>query len=55
MTKNEYIKSLLTILSLYYQLSENSAADIPVTELEELLETLNASNDPSLCPDQHIA
>ncbi len=55
MTKNEYIKSLLTILSLYYQLSEKSSAEFSVRELEELLETLNASNDPSLCPDQHIA
>ena len=55
MTKSEYTKSLLAILSLYYQLSENSADDLPVRELEELLETLNASNDASLCPDQHIA
>ncbi len=55
MTKSEYIKSLLTVLSQYFQLSENPAGEIPVTELEELLETLNARYDPSLCPDQHIA
>ena len=55
MTKSEYIKSLLTILSPYYQFSENSAKELTVRELEELLETLNAKNDASLCPGQHIA
>ena len=55
MTTKEYVDQFLAISYLYFQLTDKTAADITIDEMEDLLDMINAGNGPTSCPDQHVA
>lgn len=55
MNRQETVNRFLAVSYLYFRLTDKSSEYINEQELEELIEYLNAGNEPVLCPDQHIA
>jgi hypothetical protein len=55
MNRQETINRFLAVSFLYLRLTDKSSEYINTEELEELVEIINADNQPMLCPDQCIA
>jgi hypothetical protein len=55
MNRQETINRFLSVSFLYLRLTDKSSEYINTEELEELVEIINADNQPMLCPDQCIA
>jgi hypothetical protein len=55
MNRQETINRFLAVSFLYFRLTDKSSEYINAEELEELVEIINADNQPMLCPDQCIA
>lgn len=55
MNRQEIINRFLAVSFLYLRLTDKSSEYIDTEELEELVETINADNQPMLCPDQCLA
>lgn len=55
MRRQEIINRFIAVSYLYFRLTDSAAGVLSPVDLEELLEIVNAGNDPMLCPDQHIA
>jgi hypothetical protein len=55
MNRQETINRFLAVSYLYLRLTDKSVEYINAEELEELVEVINADNEPMLCPDQYIA
>lgn len=55
MSRQETINRFMAVSYLYFQLTDRCPEDLSPDDLADLLEIINAENDPGLCPDQHIA
>ena len=55
MNRQESINRFIAVSYLYFRLTDKSSEYINAEELEELIEVINADNEPMLCPDQYIA
>jgi hypothetical protein len=55
MGRQETINRFLAVSYLYFRLTDKSCEEPPPVDLEELLEIVNAGNEPIPGPDQHIA
>lgn len=55
MNNKEYIEHFLALSYLHFQLTGTHSENASYEEMAELWEALNDSNEPGLCPDQHVA
>jgi len=55
MSRQETINRFMAVSYLYFRLTDKCPEHLSPADLQELLEIINAENDPRLCPDQHIA
>lgn len=55
MTRQEIITRFLALSWLYFRLTDRTAAEIEHDELVEMLELINAGNEPMMWSEQHIA
>jgi len=55
MSRQDTINRFMAVSYLYFQLTDKCPEALSPDDLADLLEIINAENDPGLCPDQHIA